>query len=206
VDRTVWRQWGLREQDPVIGLVARIDENKGQIFFMQVAQRVLQKFPAAQFVIVGDVPPGQDAYRAHVMAECERMGLKDSVTFTGHYPNASRLNGALDVVTFCTQFAEGLPNAVAEAMAASKPVVGTAVGGAKELVVDGETGFLLQPTDVKGFADRVLQFLADRQLGRKMGEAAYRRALDLIDLEPMIQRIEAVYDSVARRGSPSRPG
>jgi len=100
---------------------------------------------------------------------------------------------------------EGLPTAIMEAMAAGCPVVATAVGGTPELVVDRRTGFLVPPQDSGALMRKIVEFLADLDLRKKMGEAGTKHVRENFGLEQMVQKYEALYQelkssSVDKRG------
>lgn len=88
---------------------------------------------------------------------------------------------------------EGLCTSLIDAMAASKPAVATAVGGVPEVVVDGETGFLVAPHDPTAMADRIVQLLRDPALRTRMGAAALKRARERFTVERMVEETVAVY-------------
>src|SRR5207249_9979935 len=92
-----------------------------------------------------------------------------------------------------SRLGEGLPNAVLEAMAAGCPVVATDVGGTREAVVEGETGFLVPPADPDTIADRVLRLLRDPALARSMGERGLARARERFSVGAMVSRDQALY-------------
>jgi len=95
---------------------------------------------------------------------------------------------------------EGLPTAIIEAMAAGCPVVATAVAGTPEVVIDGETGFLVNPRDPKALAQKIRLLLQDQALCKKMGEAGAKRAREHFSLERMVQEYEALYKQLALSG------
>ena len=91
---------------------------------------------------------------------------------------------------------EGLPNAVMEAMSAGVPVVATAVGGTKELIVDRETGYLALPANSKSLADRILFAIEDEAHRDEIVSAARRRIRDKFGIERMVESVESLYDEI----------
>jgi glycosyltransferase involved in cell wall biosynthesis len=103
---------------------------------------------------------------------------------------------------------EGLSNTILEAMASRLPVVATDVGGADELVIDGETGMLVTPGAVPALADALDAMLSNPAAARAMGEAGRRRVESDFTLEGMIRRYERLYREVAaaaKRSPMARP-
>jgi glycosyltransferase involved in cell wall biosynthesis len=92
---------------------------------------------------------------------------------------------------------EGMCASLIDAMAASKPAVATAVGGVPEVLVDGETGFLVPPRDDAALADRIVRLLKDDALRKRMGEAALRRARRYFTVEHMVQATVDAYEHAA---------
>jgi glycosyltransferase involved in cell wall biosynthesis len=89
---------------------------------------------------------------------------------------------------------EGMPNVILEAMACGKPAVTTNVGGCAELVVEGETGFLVPPGDEAALAERLLRLLRDPALRRRLGAAARERVQREFSIAAMVERNELLYE------------
>ena len=101
---------------------------------------------------------------------------------------------------------EGLCTSLIDAMAASKPAVATAVGGVPEVVVDGETGFLVAPHDPRAMADRIVRLLKDPALRAQMGAAALTRASERFTVERMVEDSEYTRSSgMVREREPPAP-
>src|SRR5204862_7010979 len=102
---------------------------------------------------------------------------------------------------------EGLPRALMEAAAAGRPAVATDVGGNREVIVDGVTGFLVPVGDAEALADRLARLLGDPALCRRLGAAARARAARLYDERAVTERILTVYRDLWREGGDhARPG
>jgi glycosyltransferase involved in cell wall biosynthesis len=140
--------------------------------------RAFAALPSNSFeaLIVGDGPE-----RPVVEAEVERLGLGRAVRLLGERQDVPALLAGSDVFVLSSA-SEGLPLSVEEAMAAGLPVVASAVGGVPEVVVEGETGFLVPPGDVDRLAAALGRLLADPSLRRRMGASGRARAEALFDL------------------------
>jgi len=96
---------------------------------------------------------------------------------------------------------EGMPNALLEAMALGRPVVTTSAGGSAEVVVDGDSGLVVQPGDANALANAVARVLADPALARTLGERGERRVRENFSLEAMLHAFDALYTTeLARAG------
>jgi glycosyltransferase involved in cell wall biosynthesis len=127
-----------------------------------------------------------------VKSEIRAVGLQNNIHLLGRIDQAYRFMAAADIVTLTSRW-EGLPYSLLEAMACAKPVVSTAVNGCKELVIDGETGFLVDVGDACSWADRVNQLIANQQLAQAMGSAGRLRVETKYSLAEMISQIERAY-------------
>jgi L-malate glycosyltransferase len=129
------------------------------------------------------------------MALAQRLGLERNCTWTGlvHNPVAEGLYRAADVVCQVSRWEEAFAWVIAEAMAASRPLVATRVGGIPELVRDGENGFLVPPRSPASIAERLIQLLGDAALRARMGQAGRQAAERQFDLERNLDTLLHTY-------------
>ncbi|SHJ00590.1 Glycosyltransferase involved in cell wall bisynthesis [Desulfofundulus thermosubterraneus DSM 16057] len=187
------RELGLDEDALLVGMVCRLRAPKDPLFFLQTARALLSTGKWSNrlyFVLIGDGP---------LMAGCRefvaRHGLAGKVFLPGGREDAPSLLGDLDVFVLFSLW-EGLPLTIIEAMYAAKPVVAAAVGGVGELVVPGETGFLVPPRDPVGAAKALEALLEDARLRREMGEKAGRLARERFSVERMVKNYTALYEEI----------
>jgi L-malate glycosyltransferase len=135
--------------------------------------------------------PGRDRFAARA----EDLGLAGHVTWTGLVcdPFAEGVYAAADVVCQVSRWQEVFGCTIAEAMALSKPLVATRVGGIPELVRDGITGFLTERGDARAIADKILLLLKDSSLRERMGAAGREAAVDLFDCRKNVNELIRVY-------------
>jgi glycosyltransferase involved in cell wall biosynthesis len=150
----------------------------------------VSQVPAARFVVFGR---GED--HAPLRTLTAHLGIGDRVRFAGFRPYEQRFYPALDV-SVLTSLTEGLSIALLESMNHGLPVVVTRVGGNPEVVLDGETGFLVPPRDPAGFAERVVALLRNPELRARMGRAARRRVAERFDVKEAARRYLEVYEEV----------
>jgi glycosyltransferase involved in cell wall biosynthesis len=158
----VRQELGVNPGAPFIGTVGRLSPVKGHIHFLRAARLVLDREPAARFLIVGDGP-----LRSELAAEAARLGIDRACVFTGSRTDVRDLIGALDIFVL-PSLDEGIPMALLEAMALGKPAVATAVGGVPEILTDRVTGMLVAPGDERALADACLELLRDATLTREV--------------------------------------
>ena len=189
---------GIEGTGPVVGTVARLCPVKGQREFVLAAKQIRNEFPSATFAIIGEDLEFGGNYRHELERLTRKLGLEGCVRFVGFRRAAARLMHAFDVFVL-PSWIEGLPVTILEAMAASRPVAATAVGGVSELVLDGETGLLFDPRDVQALAQAVEQLLRDPERARRMGTAGRRRVQLHFSHSKMIERTLQLYNTLAHR-------
>lgn len=182
---------GGAEAPPRIVTVGRVVEQKNQALFLSAAARLAVDFPTLRFVLVGDGPlrPGLEKRAAE-------LGLSSRVDWLGERDDVETvLRGA--TLFWLTSRWEGMPNAVLEAMACGVPAVATDVGGARELIEEGVSGFVVENGDEEGIVARSRELLSDPARWQTMAAAALARAGEF-SRRRMIERMEELYEEVGR--------
>jgi colanic acid/amylovoran biosynthesis glycosyltransferase len=186
------------EERPVILHVARLVEVKGTEFLIRAFAALGAKHSAVRLVIIGDGPLRRRLER--LAREC---GVAERVDFLGALPHRDVLGWmrraavlALPSVRTNSGRVEGLGMVTLEAAAAGVPAVGSDLGGIRETIADGKTGFLVPERNVEALAARMGTLLADGELRRRMGEAARRRVEQEFDITRQTARLEDIYDEV----------
>ena len=173
-------QLGIPEEAFVVGIIARMVEEKGVGEFLQAAIEVAGKNPYIHFLMVGERLSSDHA--GNVAGDLARASavLTDRLILTGARSDVPELLAAMDV--FCLpSWREGMPRTIIEAMMMGKPVVATNIRGSREEVVPGETGYLVPTRDPQALAEAFLKCAADVGSAKEMGDAGKRRALRLYD-------------------------
>ncbi|MFQ6100771.1 MAG: glycosyltransferase family 4 protein [Anaerolineae bacterium] len=140
---------------------------------------------------------GSGSEEKELRRQAGELGIADKVIFAGYVPEAdkARFYNLADVYVHPSSL-EGFGMTVGEAMSCGKPVVATAVGSLPEVIVDGETGFLVPPGDRHRFAERIVTLLRDEPLALRFGEAGRRRVESLFRWETVARRLEELYQQV----------
>jgi glycosyltransferase involved in cell wall biosynthesis len=180
---------GWRE-GPLVGVVARLQPEKGVADFLKAVARVAPLVPRARFLIAGDGP-----LREELGLLAQRLGVRERVHFLGFRSDARALTRFLDVLVV-PSLSEGSPLVVLEAMTAGVPVVASGVGGIPDQVRHDKEGLLVPPGDPAALSDALLRLLRDPARARSLGEAGRRRAASEFSHATMVERIEAVYRAV----------
>jgi L-malate glycosyltransferase len=177
----------------LVGVVARLQPEKGVASFLRAAARVAPQFPEAHFVIAGDGP-----LRQELAALAEDLDLGRRVHFLGFRSDASALMKSLDVFVV-PSLTEGSPLVTLEAMAAGVPVIASAVGGIPDQIRHDREGLLVPPGHTSAIGDALLALLRDPVRARRLGEAGRRRAASRFSHATMVRQIEDVYRDVLGR-------
>jgi glycosyltransferase involved in cell wall biosynthesis len=172
---------------PVVGNVGALTSQKGQHDLIEAAALVVREVPDARFVILGE-----GELREQLEQQIHRKHLERHVMLGGFRPDAVAMMKDFDVFALSSTH-EGLCTSLIDAMAASKPAVATAVGGVPEVLVDGETGFLVEPHDARAIAEKIVRLLRDPALRARMGAAALARARERFTVERMVEETLVVY-------------
>jgi glycosyltransferase involved in cell wall biosynthesis len=181
----------LPHHAPIVGNVAALVPHKGQRHLIEAARLVLPQVPDARFVIAGE-----GELRPALERQIKDHHLEKHVLLAGFRPDVLSLHKAFDIFVM-SSVTEGLGTSLLDAMAAGKPVVATTAGGIPEVVVDGETGFLVPPRDHDAMAGAIVKLLKDEALRHRMGEAGRARVRTIFSAERMVQETLRVYQRVA---------
>jgi glycosyltransferase involved in cell wall biosynthesis len=177
---------------PTVAVVANMSgPQKGHEDLLAAAALV----PEARFLLVGD-----GAYRKTLELRCAARGLGDRVRFLGKRSDVPALLTRVSCLCHPSH-AEGLPNAILEALAAGKPVVATDVGGVPELVRSGETGYLVRPKDPEALAAALRCVLADPAAARAMGRAGREHIERGFTIQRMAERHDRLYEELCARAA-----
>ena len=181
-------EWGVEDDQVLIGLVARLDPMKDHGTFLEAASLLAKYRPHVRFVCVGDGPL---SYARAIQARSERFGLSHLIIWAGARTDMPNMYNAFDISTSSSSFGEGFSNAIGEAMACGVPCVVTDVGDSAQIV--GECGLIVPPRNAHAMTAAWESLLSSNVGARQaMGQAARDRVLSLYSVERLIDRTESV--------------
>lgn len=190
------RELGIPDDALLAGVVARVEPAKDHETLLRALAHVRDRTGDVHLAVVGDgsLRPGLEKL-AH------ELGIGERVHFTGFRTDAAEWIASFDFSVLSSR-KEGLSNTVIESMAAGRPVIATAVGGNPEVIVEGETGFLLPVHAPEAFGEAIAQLVSDRERLRAMGAAGHKRVRELFSVEQMVEKTSELYlDLAARKAS-----
>ncbi len=184
---------GLDLSGPVITTVANIRPVKGLDVLVRTAAIVCREFPKARFLIAGKVIDKQHFNQLQRLIQS--FQLADNVIFLGRSENVPSLLKLSNIFCLLSR-SEGFSNAILEAMATSLPCVVTDVGGNREVVEEGQSGFLVPSEDARVAADRILTLLRHPERASRMGEVGREVVAKKFTAETMVRRWAQLYDDL----------
>jgi len=206
---TLPEEYGFPEGTPLVGVVARLEPEKGHKTLLDAWPLVLQRVPKAKLLIIGE-----GSQRAALETQAEALDLLGApcsadrcvgtrgarpgakVLFTGLRDDVPAVTAALDVAVLPSyREAQGL--ALLEAMALRRPVVATNVGGVPEMIENGRTGLLVPPRDPQALGTAIARLLTDHPLADVLARAGHDFVHANFSLDEMIRAISAIYDEGA---------
>ncbi|UCC67890.1 MAG: glycosyltransferase family 4 protein [Armatimonadota bacterium] len=189
---SVKETWRIPAGAPVLITVGRLTPKKGHRDLMQALASLARdpRWSNLRLLIVG-----AGALLPALERDAEWLGLAERVVFAGFQRDVLPFLQAADIFVL-PSIQEGLSLSALEAMALGKPVVACRVGGTPEVVVDGETGVLVSPSQPDELGDALARLLEEPDRARAMGEAGRRRVRAAFDFEQMVSKIEDIYRRV----------
>ena len=176
---------------PLILAVGRLIAKKGFADLIRACGLIAERGKSFRCEIIGDGPLEYD-----LRGQIERLNLENRVASSGAKPQLEvrQCLAAANVFTLPSIIdSEGgmdnLPTVIMEAMATGLPVVSTTIGGIPEMVVENETGFLVQPGDALALADAIEKVIDDRVLAQRLGRAGYERAQKLFSIDKNVREL-----------------
>ncbi len=185
------KKWGISEYDILIGTVGSLIKRKRLNDLIEAISIAANKTGhTIKCIIIGEGPE-----RENLVDLVKRKNLHDKVIFTGFQLDAVSYINAMDIFVLTSE-KEGLPRVILESMLMSKPVIASNVTGSAELVINGETGFLVPAGQPKMFANKILELIKSPVLRRQMGEKSRKRVIENFSIEKYVKGVEMVFKEV----------
>lgn len=197
--RLLREAFNIASERPVVVCACRAAAEKGVPHLLRAFDGLLATWPPNRprpvCVYMGDGPQ-----LAEIRALHAQLAGKADIRVPGYHPQAGLLQAGADVCAMPSVWQDALPLAVMQPMAAARPVVGSRVGGIPEMIVDGESGLLVPPSDEAALAEALRRLLLDPALARRLGDAARERVAVMFTPEAQLEALTRV----VLRGFPSR--
>jgi glycosyltransferase involved in cell wall biosynthesis len=183
-------EFGIPSTVPVVGTIGSLVDHKSHVTLVEAAPIVLEHFPEARFIIVGD-----GELRVPLQRRTADLGLGDRVRFPGFRSDIETFLGSFDAFVVSSHL-EGLCTSLIDAMLFRLPCVGTDTGGIPDLIRDGETGLLVPVRNPDALAEAICRVLGDAALARSLGEAGRTHALAQFTAEALVRNTLEGYSAI----------
>ena len=183
---------GIADKETVVTVIGRLAEMKGQIYFIRAAADIIRSYPLTRFLVVGDGPD-----REFLEREAKQLNLGDRLLFTGFCKEVPTMLALSSIIVIPSINKEGGPLTLLEAMNIGRPVIGTPTGMMPDVIVEGETGYVVPPKDVPSLADKLSILLGDPLLAKKMGENG-RNECQKYDIRFAVGHLSDIYEELLK--------
>ena len=196
---SVVRELGLPPEATIVGVVARLSPEKGHSYLLEAARHVISSLPNVVFLIVGDGPLASE-----LRTKVADLEIRGSVVFSGVRFDVPRILSAIDIFVL-PSLVESLPLSVREAMAMSKPVIATNVGGMAEAVIHDVTGLLVPPADPFALAVAIRSLVMDKAKAIEMGRAGRKLVEQKFNYDDWVTNTERIFENAIQQTGSLRP-
>ena len=190
---TLHEDYEIPESSPIVGVVARLEAEKGHRTLLDAWPTVQAVHPEAWLLVVGE-----GSERDALEAQAAGLGISERVVFAGRREDVPAVTAALDV-SVLPSYREAQGLSVLEAMALSRPVVASRVGGIPEMIEDGVSGLLVPPNDPEALAGAINRLLSDHPLADMLARRGHDVVHERFCVELMVGAVESLYDEAAVR-------
>ncbi len=193
----LFQEFGISPQQFRYGIFSRIVDWKGIREFILAAHKISSEFPASRAFIIGGESDGDEVFLQDMHTLVADLKLENNVIFTGYREDIPALMGFMDVVVHASKLPEPFGRVIIEGMAMEKPVIATRAGGPLEIVVDGETGFLVEMGDSEALAGSVITLLRQPDKRVQMGRSGRKRVEECFSTQRNALQISEIYEKLA---------
>ena len=193
------REFNIDKSDFIkIGIIGQLAKWKGQDVFLDSVTYLIRVGNAnLKFFIIGDeLFKGENDYKDSLYKKVRVNRIGDYVIFTGKRNDIPNIMAFLDIVIVCSRYPDPLPTVVLEAMAMSKVVIGTNIGGIPEMILNNKTGILVPPNDPEALTKAILGLINQPDKIKEMGIKARERIKSKFTIEKNVETVRNLYSKL----------
>ena len=190
--------FGFASSDVIITLVGRISSWKGQQLLLSAFFTLSKKHNNIKLVFLGSAPPNQEYFETNLTNKIAEYKLQDKVVIFPFQKDIAKFWNSIDIAVVPSTEPEPFGMVAIEAMMAKKPVIASNHGGLTEIVIDNETGYLVQPNNKIALAEAISKLVDDSELRNQFGEKGFERVVQEFSLEKYVQQFEAAFLKLSR--------
>lgn len=183
---TLRQNMGFDKEQKIILCIGELLPNKNQAMAIKMMSKVVEKYPDALLLLAGNGPEKDNLEK--IISD---YGLQDNIRMLGYVINLQDYQHISDVLVSCS-YREGLPLNIVEAMLSANPVVASGNRGHRELINEGNNGYLVNVNDVEGMKNKVIELLDSIQLSKEVGNAA-REYAEQYSITKVKNELEKIY-------------
>ncbi|NOR54184.1 MAG: glycosyltransferase, partial [Candidatus Aminicenantes bacterium] len=184
------RELGLKSDVPVIGAIGRLVWQKGFEYLIRAIPQVIEAFPEAKFLIVGEGP-----LRRRLEELSKKLKIEDNIIFTGFRSDIKDILATIELLAM-PSLLEGLPIVLLEGMAMAKPIVATRIDGMTEVLENSETGLLVPTKNSHELAEAIIEILKNKTKADLLGQNARKIVEEKFSVKRMVEQTELVYEKL----------
>jgi glycosyltransferase involved in cell wall biosynthesis len=188
-------EFSVEDETLFIGAIGRLVWQKGLEYLVQAIPKVLNEFPQAKVLLVGEGP-----LRDELETLARKLKIEENLIFSGFRKDINEILSAIDILVI-PSLLEGFPMITLEGMAMAKPIIATAIDGIKEQIIDGQSGVFIPPRDPYPIADAIIRLGKNKNFAQNLGLEAKRRVEEQFTVEKMVAETERVYQSLFAHSS-----
>ena len=195
--RATRQELGIPEGDLLLVSVGWIEKLKGQEIAIRAMQQIVEKFPQARLILVGNpLDAAGEIYKAGLIQLVDQLELSRCVLFAGYRTNVPAIMASMDLLLHPAVLPDALPHVLLEAGRCGKAAVASRIGGIPEIIVDNQTGLLVAPGDAQELANAAIDLLSNRQKRLQLGEAAQKRISEKFSIQTHVAHIINLYEKI----------
>ena len=188
--RETRKNFGITEDEKIIGLVSRLTAEKGHVYLLKAAKDIVSEFPRVRFLIIGDGP-----LRRELEDMVSALQLRNKVIFAGLQKDIPDILAAVDIFVL-PSLTEGLPMAMLEAMAAGRPLIASRVGAIPKIIENGVNGLLVEPGNSDDLRKAIIELLRDPKRADMFSKAGLELIANKFSSKRMAEDYKQVYRQV----------
>jgi glycosyltransferase involved in cell wall biosynthesis len=188
--------FGYNDQDIIITLAGRISRLKGHKWLLSTYLKHFNQNTNAKLLFVGSPVEGQEYYLTEIEQFIIQNKLEHRVKIISFTKNLSKVWKLTDIAIMPSSEAESFGLVAVEAMLAKKPVIGSNHGGLTEIIINDETGFLVEPNNVEALSEALSKLIDNSELRKSFGEKGYQRAIKEFSVDKYVQSFETVFSEM----------
>jgi len=187
--KKIREKFNIKDDDFVFGTLARLFRLKGHKYIISISKNIIKKYKNIKFMFIGD-----GILRNQFENEIKKSGIRDHFIFTGLIPpeQVAEYLDSCDAIIH-TSLREGLPRVIPQAFLLEKPVIAFDVDGTSEVVINGETGFLVTPKDLNNLKKNIIYVINNYQEAKKMALNGKKMILSQFTIEKMVDNLDKLY-------------